>query len=328
MKRFIYIIITLLLCITLLASVAFAKDITLSDYKLSSEVKDGVTYVTVGNSSLAEGWVASLGDYETSFDGNSIILNSQDLNASNGQIQISWYPFGTGNLIPVSQFKAGFPINFVRYGSIIFKDCKVQRIDSTVKIEQYNINKRWFGTIDVPINSDGTCSYIPNWSTECAYIVITFYESDNISSIGSNASLTFSSGYDGTSTISYAVPNSADDILGVLTGDPGNPIIPSGAGSIGDLDSAENQLLSGVHDTNDRINQLQNQTLDFFSSFTGAFTFCSALIALIFGNISAISALWYVSLSFGIFASLVGIIGAGISARDRRERQSYRKKGG
>ena len=328
MKRFIFFIITLLCCVSLLSVVTFATDINLSNFQLSSVVKDGVSYVTAGNSPLANGWVESLGDLETSFNGNITTLNAQDLNASNGQIQLSWYPFGAGNLISVSQFKASYPINFVWGGSVIFKDCKVQRVKSLIKIEQYNANGRWFGTLDLNINSAGTCSYIPNWSDQCAYIVITYYQVDNISSIGANAYLTFSSGYDGGSSISFAVPNSTDDILGVLTGDPGNPIVPSGSDGISDLESAENDLLSGVNDTINRIDSLANQTLDFFTSFTGAFAFCSALIGLFLGHIGAISSLWYISLSFGIFAALVGIIGAGISARDRRERQIQRKKGG
>lgn len=176
--------------------------------------------------------------------------------------------------------------------------------------------------------SDGTASYIPNWSDQCAYIVITYYQVNNISEIGSTAYLDFSSGYDGGSSISYAVPNSTDDILGVLTGDPGNPIVPDGSAGIGELEGAEHELLSGVNDTINRIDGLANQTLDFFSSLTGCFAFCSALLTLIMGHIGAISSLWYISLSFGIFAALVGIIGAGISARDRREKQAQRKKGG
>lgn len=328
MKRFIFIFIAILCCVSVLASVAFATDITLSSYQLSTEIKDGVTYVTSGNSPLADGWVESLGDFETSFDGNSITLHAQDLEACNGKMQLSWYPFGGGNLIPISQFKSGFPINFSWGGSIIFKDCKVQRAETTIKIEQYNANKRWFGTIDVSMNSDGTWSYIPNWSDKCAYIVISYYQVDNISSIGSNAYLTFSSGYEGGSFISYAFPNGTDDILGVLTGDPGNPIIPDGSGGVSDLDGAEQDLLSGVNDTIDRIDGLTTQTLNFFTSLTAAFAFCSALLALFMGHIGVISALWYISLSFGIFAALVGIIGAGISARDRRVKQSQRTKGG
>lgn len=328
MKRCIFIIITLLFCVSILSVVTYATDINLSDYQLSSVVNGGVTYVTAGNSTLADGWIESLGDFEASFDGNSITLHAPELEACNGKIQLSWFPFGQGNLIPVSLFKAGYPINFSWGGSIIYKDCKVQRVDTIVKIETYNANRRWTGTIDVTMSSDQTFSYIPNWSDQCAYIVIAYYQVNNISQIGSTAYMTFSSGYEGGSSISYAVPSSSDDILGVLTGDPGNPVIPSGAGGISDLDSAENELLSGVDDTINRIDGLATQTLNFFSSLTGSFAFCSALIALIMGHLGVISALWYIALSFGIFASLVGIIAAGISARDRRDQKSLRKNGG
>lgn len=319
MKRILFISLTLVICVSILASIAFATDITLSNYQLSSEVNGGVTYVTAGDSPLADGWIESLGDFEVSFDGNSITLHSQELEWCDGQMQLSWFPFGAGNLIPVSQFKAGYPINFSWGGSIIYKDCQVQRVETIIKIETYNANRRWIGTIDVSMNSDETWSYIPNWSNECAYIVIAYYQVNNISSIGSGAYLTFSSGYEGGSSISFAVPNGTDDILGVLTGEPGDPILPAGSGGIDDLENAEQNLISGSDDAIDDIQNLQQTTLDFFTGFAGTFAFCSALLSLIFGHIGVISSLWYISLAFGIFASIVNIISVGISASDRRK---------
>lgn len=89
-----------------------------------------------------------------------------------------------------------------------------------------------------------------------------------------------------------------------------SPVDPDSSGIVGDLDDAENDLIGSVTPgLNDTVEDLHISVLDFLAMFRAGFYVVSDTMSRFIG-LSFFQGLLVLSLSIGIFASIVGVAGA------------------
>ena len=87
------------------------------------------------------------------------------------------------------------------------------------------------------------------------------------------------------------------------------PVLPDGIGSIDDFDSLENGLLGNINSVISDINTFAASAIGFVQGLVGGFGFVQWLVFEISNNMAFVPSLLYISLSIGIFASIVGVVG-------------------
>lgn len=297
------VLVALLACMLVFpASAAGFVDPTV--YSSGRETVGQSTYMTIDGINELTGGATIISGTTSYFSGTSVSTNVSSF-------RLYWYPFGANSKADIASFKVG---GTVRVHTLV-SPFDVDFLGTPeFGVEFFNssgssLGSQWFSSqLGDPMESYYEFLWNPPAGAVSAYFIMRTSWTWQGGSKSVNWELKrFEFRYEMTSE---SANNSAiGSIDEAINGSGGEPVSPDGSGVIDDLNKAENGLMQGSGNANQEISDIGNDALAFFEQFAGVFAFLSFLFTLVFNACPLWRVLLYVSLSVGIFASIVGIVG-------------------
>lgn len=128
---------------------------------------------------------------------------------------------------------------------------------------------------------------------------------------------TYSAGISATSSFTVVYSNGPDPNLPTYT--------PPDQGGVGDLDNTEGELLDGSQEGMDVATDFFSDLSGNLSSYATAFVRISEILNRLVGSVPLFGVLVSISLTLGLFTSLLGLAGSIVSAADRRAGREARE---
>lgn len=295
-RKIFFSFVVVLLCITVFAVSVSASTYDLKDY-LSSTDTVGTT-VTNNYTILS----SSVSTFHVLYGDNSLFTWTGSLIAwydddypidGSGHFSILYYPFGRDNYISC---------DLLRTGSLTFDNTyKTQGLSYIVNSDTISFD--FYDSNFVQIRAFGVNNKITS-----------FIVPDNAVYFKMYLSVDFAHSLDGvyhTFTPTLYFHNTYDpvtDIGDMISGDPGQPVLPD-SGDMQGVSDMEDNLLSGSSSVISDIQSFGESALSFVQGLAPGFAFAQFLVADASQKLPFAASLLYVSLAIGIFASIVGIVG-------------------
>ena len=210
-----------------------------------------------------------------------------------GYFSILYYPFGRDNYISC---------DLLRTGSLTF-DNTYQTQGLSYKVNSDSLTFDFYDSNFTQIRAFSVNHKITSFSVPDNAVYCKMYLSVDFVHTLDGVYHTF------TPTLYFHnVYDPVTDIGDLISGDPGEPVLPD-SGDMQGVSDMEDNLLSGSSSVISDIKSFGDSALSFVSGLASGFGFAQFLVADVSAKLPFVPSLLYVSLAIGIFASIVGIVG-------------------